>query len=90
MVEVTGDDGQPDVLVGLRELCQWTGYSDEWILKLAREGVVRRRSRGKYLLRGSVRGLFDRAREHQQTSSLSELIALELGDFPYPLGDLSP
>lgn len=79
MVEVVGEDGGTDFLVGLGELCRWTGYSDEWIRQLAKEGVVRRRGRGRYLLRASLRGLLDRARERNQDRLLDQILTADLG-----------
>ncbi len=82
MLEVTGDDGEPDFLVGLGELCRWSGYSDQTILRLAKEGVVRRRARGRYLLRASIQRLLDRARERQEASPPPDLTTLDIGDWP--------
>ncbi len=81
MVEVRGDDGQPDYEVSLSTLCSWTGYSNGRLLQLAKAGVVRRQGRNRYLLRASISGLFQRARERNQDRSLDQILTVDLGSF---------
>ncbi len=73
MQQVKGEDGQPDFVVSLGELCRWTGYSDGRLLQLAREGVVIRQSRGRYVLRASVRNVIQRARERAPVLTIQDL-----------------